>query len=234
MSRKPRSLAVIPARSGSKRLPGKNVALFCGRPLITWTIIAARQAKTVGRVIVSTECQNIARTAKQAGAEVPFLRPSIYATDDAKSISVLKHIVDTLGPEAYEFDGILLLQPTSPLRTSDHIDRASDLFFSRAPDSVISVTESGKGEGCTGFVDSSLAMTGFPLQETQEELGVVRQKFKLNGAIYLSEVSRLLENDTSDWGANRLGYHMAKEESVDIDTIEEFRMAERLMKMRIN
>ena len=119
-------LAVIPARGGSKGIPGKNIVPFAGKPLICYTVEAALKSKYLKRVIVSTDDNEIAKVAKDCGAEVPFLRPSNLSQDDTSSVSVLKHAVKFIEEsEGSLFDFVVLLQPTSPLRDEKTIDLAS-------------------------------------------------------------------------------------------------------------
>ena len=122
-------IAVVCARAGSKGLPGKNTRLFAGRPLIEWTIKAGLLSHYVDKVIVSTDSQQIADIAKQAGAEVPFLRPTTLAADDTPLSEVLVHCASWLQDSVHAVDYILLLQPTSPLRVAKDIDLAIDYYF---------------------------------------------------------------------------------------------------------
>ena len=226
------NLAVIPARAGSKRLPGKNILTFCGRPLIEWTIEAAKHARAIERVVVTTDCQKIASVAERAGAEVPFLRPPQYATDDATSLDVLSHAVTAIWAEIHHFDGVVLLQPTSPRRTSVQLDDAFQMFLGQRPDSVISITPSESAEGCTGFVDDNSLMSGFPLEGPRPS-DLNKDLFRLNGAIYLTAIDRFSGPQLNDWGATRLGYWMKAEDSIDIDSFEDFVEAEKMMQRRL-
>jgi CMP-N-acetylneuraminic acid synthetase len=115
-------LALIPARSGSVRLPRKNLRDLNGRPLIAWSIEAALKSKYIDRVVVSTDDSEIAETSKRFGADVPFLRPPELATKDAKSIDVVIHALRHLESQLETFDYLILLQPTSPMRTAGHVD----------------------------------------------------------------------------------------------------------------
>ena len=123
-------LAIIQARGGSKEIPGKNIRLLAGKPLIVWTIEAAKAAKTITRVIVSTDDEEIAMVSRQAGAEVPFLRPPELASDNAKSVGLLRHALRRLWEqEGFKTDVVVQLKPTTPLRTSEHIDQCVSLFL---------------------------------------------------------------------------------------------------------
>ena len=133
-------LAVIPARGGSSGIPRKNVRMFAGKPLIAHTIDAAKRAPSVSRIIVSTDDEEIARVSKECGADVPFLRPAELATSTSKVVDAVVHLLEKLkADENYAPAHILLLQPTSPLRTSDDIEKAIKLFFDSEADSLVSV-----------------------------------------------------------------------------------------------
>jgi len=133
-----RILGIIPARGGSRGIPGKNLALVAGRPLISYTFDAARASRRLARAIVSTDSDAVAALARAEGIDVPFLRPAELAGDDTAMLPVLQHAIDALGGERP--DAVVLLQPTSPLRRPEHIDEAIDLFERSGADSVVSVT----------------------------------------------------------------------------------------------
>jgi CMP-N-acetylneuraminic acid synthetase len=137
-------LAIIPARGGSKGLPGKNVRAICGKPLIAWSIEKAKKSRYLDMVLVTTDCQEIAEISKQFGAHVPFLRPAELATDEASTYDAIRHALDFIKhTERKAFDYVVLLEPTSPLREDDDIDRMLELIVSRQEDfdSIISVGE---------------------------------------------------------------------------------------------
>ena len=176
-------LAIITARGGSKRLPGKNIKELCGKPLIAWTIEAAKNCE---RVVVTTDSDEIGEVSIKYGAEVIW-RPDHLATDDAKSIDVVLDVIDTVGWEGRT----MLLQPTSPLRTSEDIDNAWWIMDTHGCGNVVSVNES----------------------------------HKTNGAIYLCE-DGYWEQYRTFRGISTGLYIMPMERSVDIDTIEDFKLAE--------
>ena len=123
-----RLLAIIPARGGSKRLPGKNIMDLAGKPLIAWTIEAALNSKYIDRVVVSTDDQEISNVSIKYGVEVPFLRPKSLATDDASSIDTIINVLGEIKIIDQHYEYIVLLQPTSPLRTEIDIDKAIELL----------------------------------------------------------------------------------------------------------
>lgn len=138
-----RVLALVPARSGSKGLPMKNVRLLHGKPLLSWPIAAARHSRYVDRVVTSTDSEEFARLAKFAGAEIPFLRPAELSTDTAPSIAFIFHALDTLEAAGDKYDYLVLLEPTSPLTEASDIDSALEALVARRADAdaIVSVAE---------------------------------------------------------------------------------------------
>jgi CMP-N-acetylneuraminic acid synthetase len=133
------TLGLVPARRGSKGVPGKNTRLLAGRPLLEYTARAACDSGVLDRVVLSTDANDIAECGKRAGLEVPFLRPSDLAQDDTPMAPVIAHALDELRREGWEPDVVVLLQPTSPLRTPQHIRSAVDLLTKTGADSVVTV-----------------------------------------------------------------------------------------------
>ncbi len=217
-------IAIIPARGGSKGLPGKNIRNLNGKPLIGHTIEAALRSKYITRVILSTDDVEIAKVARQYGAEVPFMRPGHLATDTAKAIDAYKYTYERLEKEEnIEISEFVILQPTSPLRTAKHIDEAIDLYLDRKADSVISycpehhpiiwhkyITEAGK-------IESIFEGT---IRNRQEE----KPTYFPNGAIYIFK-REIIEQEVY-YTDNSFAYIMNRKDSVDIDTIEDFEYAE--------
>ena len=128
---KKRVLALIPARGGSKGLPRKNVRNICGKPLIAWSVEAAKKCRYTDAVVVSTDDREIADAAQSAGAAVPFMRPAELATDAASSMDVILHAISYFEKKGESFDVLVLLQPTSPLRDSGHVEEALDMFIKK-------------------------------------------------------------------------------------------------------
>lgn len=145
LSNKMKTLAIIPARAGSKRLPGKNIKMLLDKPLVGWTALQAKRCHYFDRVIISTDCQTIANIANEYGAEVPFLRPTNLAEDNSSSLDVVKHALDHYAKQGEKFDVIALLEPTSPLRTSQDLSNAMADFF-KAYDRYDAVISVGKME----------------------------------------------------------------------------------------
>ena len=223
-------IAIIPARGGSKGLPGKNIRPLCGKPLIAHTIDCARQAKTIDRVIVSTDDPEIAEVARQSGAEVPFLRPAHLASDTAQAVDAYIYTIDRLAQESgTDIRDFVVLLPTCPLRSPDDIDGAVGLFRERQADSVVSYTPEAHPVRWHRFLGEDGSFEDiFPptLANRQEE----RRSYYPNGAVYVfrSEIIRRRKYYTE----RSYAYVMPRDRSVDIDSIDDFAYAEFLMNRR--
>ncbi|HYD03336.1 MAG TPA: acylneuraminate cytidylyltransferase family protein [Alphaproteobacteria bacterium] len=222
-------LAIIPARGGSKRLPGKNIMMFHGKPMIAWTIEAAKNSKYIDRVIVSTDDDKIAEVSRRYGAEVPFKRPAELATDTATSVDTIKHAVEFMSKEhGYDPDYICFLQATSPLRTSTDIDNACELMFSRNANACVSVVQTKLDPHYTntiddfGFYHNYFTPGGRKYMRT---LGNVPKTYLLNGAIYLIKTNVFYEENTFE-PPRTVAYEMSEFLSSDIDTYQDFLVAE--------
>ncbi|MDN5293283.1 MAG: CMP-N,N-diacetyllegionaminic acid synthase [Eubacteriales bacterium] len=222
-------LLLIPARGGSKGLPGKNVRPLLGKPLITYTIAAALNSGVEGKVVVSTDDGEIARVAQEAGAEVPFLRPAELARDDTPAAAVAVHALQAA--EAYYgscFDYVILLQPTSPLRTAADIAAAWELFQnSPGADSLVSVTPLEFNPIIIRKIEGGRVREVFP-----QSGGERRQDacfYRLNGAIYITTRNLLLKEGRI-LGREVVPYVMPFERSVDIDNIYDWKLCEILLR----
>ncbi len=224
-----RPLAVIPARGGSKRLPGKNVKLLAGKPLIHYTIDAVRKVFDDETICVSTDDPEIKKTAEQTGLKVPFLRPSKLATDTASSRDVLLHAVEFYKHEwGYTAETLILLQPTSPLRDAIHIEEALRLYNAKL-DMVVSVKETKANpyrvlfeENEAGFLDRSKD------PNTLENPDNPPPVWELNGAIYIINSRSLTEKPISKFDKIQK-YVMPEIYSIDIDTELDWKLAEFLI-----
>lgn len=224
-----RVLAVITARGGSKGLPGKNTRPIQGRPLLAWTIEAALAADCVSRVVLSTDDPEIAAIGKAAGADVPFMRPAELANDTAGSIDVVEHALEACDPH----DVTLLLQPTSPLRHSGHIDAAFAQMQAACAPGCVSVAPAPKPPWLMFAMQEDGQLNPF----LQMPAGVTRRQdlppaYVLNGALYFVR-SEVFAKERSFMGPGTIGYEMSEEDSVDIDTLEDFTLAERLLSRQI-
>lgn len=228
MSRKNSVLAVIPARGGSKGLPGKNLRQLHGKPLIAWTIEAARRATCVERLILSSDDPEIIGVSRDLGCEVPFQRPLELATDEALLSDTLTHAL-TAFDHGCEY--LAVLQPTSPLRRSEDIDGCVNRCIEMEAMTCLSVTISPKSPYWMFSVDGDHRMT--PIMDW-EMVNTPRHNLQpvyvLNGAVYIVKIDWFLQHKTL-LDASTLAYLMPPERSVDIDTLSDFHQAERLMRM---
>ena len=226
-----RILTIIPARGGSKRLPQKNLLTLANKPLIAWTIEAAKQSKYISDIVVSTDDEFIAEVSKNYGASVPFIRPHKLSSDTATTIDVVKHCIHFYKVEmAKEYDFILLLQPTSPLRTVEDIDGAIKLLIDKKADSVISICECEHPPLWSNILPEDKNLDNFDRKELKnirsQDLPVY---YRYNGAIYLTNIERLFEDDSFSFDSNSFAYIMPQNKSVDIDSELDFKFAEFLL-----
>ena len=226
-----RVLGLIPARGGSKGLPGKNLRALGGKPLLTWSIDAALASDVVDAVVVSTDDQAIAAAALAAGAEVPFLRPARLAADDAKVLDAVLYTADRLSGEGRPFDAVVLLQPTSPLRTSADIDAAVRRWGETGTASVVSVCPAEHSPLLAGTLGENGSMAGFMPPSSAVNRQQLPVFHRLNGAVYVAGVEWLRRNG-SFLGDDSFAYVMPVERSVDIDSETDFAFAECLAARR--
>ena len=214
-------LAIIPARGGSKRLPRKNILDLCGKPLISWSIEAGLKSKYVDKVVVSSDDTEILNISNEFKVQV-IKRPNELASDTSTSFDAVKHAIDNL--ESYEY--ILLLQPTSPLRNENHIDKAIEILEEKNADAVISVCEMNHNSVWSNTLDDSLSMEGFIsdnlLNNRSQDL---KKHYRLNGAIYLCKTDKLLKEKSFFLKKNIFAYVMNSNDSIDIDRKEDFELA---------
>ncbi|OZB49337.1 MAG: CMP-N-acetlyneuraminic acid synthetase [Polynucleobacter sp. 39-45-136] len=220
-------LAIIPARAGSKRLPRKNLIYLGDKPLIGWTIEAALGCSLIDEVIVSTDDREIADISIKYGAKVPFMRPVALASDEATSIDVIEHAVnfydDVLGKS---FDYVILLQPTSPLRNSQDIAESIDLLSIKNANAIISVCEAEHSPLWMNTLPSDQSMNGFLLNGVRNIRSQDLDKYyRLNGAIYICSIKKLMEQKTLFIDKEIYAYPMSIERSIDIDTYLDYLVA---------
>ena len=226
-------IAIIPARGGSKRLPGKNIKILGDKPLIALTIDAAIRSKVFDHVFVSTDSEEIASISKQYGAEVPFLRPAELASDTATTNDVVTHLVDWYEAESSnKVSTIAILQPTSPLRNAIHINEAFAEMEAKNAKAIVSVCELEHPIQFCNQLDSDKSMTGFIKQEDIKRTQDLSPTYRLNGAIYMfdrSYVGRMNEI----YSEGTFAYIMDSKLSIDIDTQDDFDLAEYLLALKL-
>lgn len=222
-------IAIIPARGGSKRLPGKNIKSLAGKPMIAWTIEAALDSGVFDHVFVSTDSQDIANVATSFGAEVPYLRPCHLATDEATTNDVVTHLVEWFEKKHKQKAAIIaILQPTSPLRNAQHIKEAMQLMKDNRAKAIISVCELeyplqycnqlGDNGSMEGFINSS------SIKRTQE----YKSYYRLNGALYFF-IREYVGKLSEVYSVGTYSYLMKIKSSIDIDVEDDFYLAEYYM-----
>lgn len=233
MSRDGGCVALITGRGGSKRLPGKNVRPLAGRPLVAWTVDAAQGAKSISRVIVSTDDPAIAEAAKAAGSEVPFMRPKKLSGDNSSHVAVIAHALDWLEEKTGELpDMLCLLQPTSPLRLSEDIDALVTLVKDTEADCGITVSAAPHHPAHMFKIDLNGKATPFlpPATGYQRSQDLPRLHV-VNGAVYVIRPRTFREREAV-LSADVVAHIMPDTRSVDIDTEADFLRAESLMRQR--
>ena len=212
-------LGIITARGGSKRLPGKNIRYLAGKPLIAYTIKAAKESGIIDKIVVSTDDDEIAMISEKFGAKI-IDRPDELAADESPTIHAILHSLDSLAVDGYVPNLVILLQPTSPLRTGQDIRDAFEIFELKRPDSLVSLTETeepGKWDWIYSISE------GYLVKPIDGE-----KTFIPNGAIYISTPAHLKKTQSFYIG-NVLAYEMPEKMSIDIDTANDFELAESVL-----
>jgi CMP-N,N'-diacetyllegionaminic acid synthase len=223
-------LAIIPARGGSKRLPNKNILPMMRRPLIEWTIKSSLESQYIDKVIVSSDNKRVLSIAKAMNVD-SIVRPKKLSSDNAKTVDVISHGLNNVKGS---YDYIVLLQPTSPLRTSANIDESIELLFDKNADSIVSVTKTNHSPTLSNTLPSNNSMKNFfsnkDIKMISNDLNTY---YRLNGAIYIIQTKKfILEN--SFFTDKTFAYHMSQEQSIDIDTAYDFFCAQATMSLRYN
>ena len=222
-----KTFALIPARGGSKGIPRKNIKLIAGKPLIAWTIEAAQRSGLLDSVVVSTDDAEIAEVARRAGAQVPFMRPVELAQDHTPGLDPVLHALAQLP----QFESVLLLQPTSPLRSTEDIDACLGMALRQRTPSVVSVCEPDTHPYWTYRLAEGQTLlpliAAAPVTRRQDLPPVVA----VNGCLYFAAAD-WLKRSGSLVGPQTLAYLMPRERSVDLDTPLDWKLAELLLRER--
>ena len=219
-------VAVVPARGGSKGLPGKNLVRLGGRPLIAWTIAAALKAKLVDRVLVTTDDRAIAAAARRAGAEVVD-RPKSLARDATPVLDAVRHALETAAPEA---ELVLLLQPTSPLRTAARVDEAVRLLRRRDADTVVAVSAPEVHPWrCVRFAKGRMRFA-VPRPSRRLNRQDYPEVYAINGALYLTRAGLVRRGKL--YGPKVEPLVMSSAEAVDIDDAADLALAAHHLRRR--
>lgn len=221
-------MAVIPARGGSKGIKNKNIIDLNGKPLIAYSVFAAKQSKYIDRVVVSTDSEKIAQVAEEHGADVPFLRPAELASDTAKTIDAILHCVKELKKRQDEYDVLVLLQPTQPLRTSQDIDRALEIFCANGMRSLVSVREVEEHPILVRTIDKDGALKPLLAMNSTVRRQDMPKYYLVDGSIYINKIEDINEN--TSFNDNEIPYIIKAEHSVDIDEMRDLQIAELYLK----
>jgi CMP-N,N'-diacetyllegionaminic acid synthase len=231
-----RVLAVIPARGGSKGIPGKNLKLLAGKPLIVYTLEAADLSGVFDRLIVSTDDRAIAEVAQAHGCEVPFLRPPELARDDTPHLPVMQHAVAWLRDhEAYQPDAVMILQPTSPLRRPEDMRDAVALLGQSGADSVLSVSEVPAHMHPMRMLrvsadgSATLFATGEPVRRRINRRQDLPAAWVMNGAIYAFRTAVLFAEEPSLYGDRTVAIKMPAPYGISIDDPDDWEVAEAVL-----
>ncbi len=222
-------LAIIPARGGSKGVPGKNIREVGGKPLIGYSIEEALKAKKIDKLIVSTDSEEIAEIARKFNAEVPFMRPDKLATDSALTVDVVKHAINYFKESGEVFDSIVLLQPTCPLRKAEDIDKSIDMLWEKDTDSVVSLSDVGANHPARMyFLDPENKMENVINEDVSMMPRQALPKVYIrSGDIYTCKTERVLKEGKMLF-ENSVGMVM-EGETVNIDTFDDLHAFERFL-----
>jgi CMP-N-acetylneuraminic acid synthetase len=226
-----RAIAIIPARGGSQGLPGKNIRELCGKPLIAWTIEKARRSRHLDEILVTTDSQQIAEVAARYGASVPFLRPAELATATATTLSAVEHALSHYRERGQHFDYVVLLEPTSPLREDDDIDRMLSLLDEQREqfDSIVSVGEVAEHPAIVKRLNGTVVTPFCP-----DLAGTTRRQdnepaWFPYGVAYIVKTAQLLAERTF-YTRRCMGYAIKRYQNYEIDDIYDFLCVEAVMR----
>lgn len=224
-----KNLAIIPARSGSKGLPDKNIKDLCGKPLIAYSIQAAIRSGVFDTVMVSTDSEQYAQIAKTAGAEIPFLRSAATASDSAGTWDAVLEVLTQYQAQGITFDTVTVLQPTTPLRIAADITNAYAVYCDKHAKTVVSVCECEHSPLWCNTLPDTLNMDGFISADNNKRRQECGTFYRLNGAIYMIDVPTLQQQGKLLYDRDCYAAVMPVSRSVDIDTAVDFAIAKAIM-----
>jgi CMP-N-acetylneuraminic acid synthetase len=224
-------LAIIPARSGSKGVKDKNIRNLCGKPLMAYTIEAAINSGVIDTVLVSTDSEKYAVTARKLGAEVPFLRPSDISGDTSLASEYILHTIQELEKLGRQYDYFILLQPTSPLRKAEHIFEGVKMIADEGLDSIVSFSEAEHPPNYFHPLPENLSLENINLTESNRQEH--KNYYRINGMLYISKCE-LYQQSRSFYGLNSKAFIIENKYAIDIDSEYDFALAEFLIeRMRL-
>lgn len=226
-----KKIAIIPARSGSKGLPDKNIRELCGKPMLAYSIEAAKKSGKIDVVHVSTDSEYYAEIARKYGADVPFLRSEELSGDTATTWDAVRFVLEEYKKLGKQFDVVTLLQPTSPLRIAEDIIKASDLYSLKSATAIVGVCEMEHSPLWSNTLSENLCMDGFLSKATNVQRQKLDTYYRINGAMYMID-SQIIINKQEIYGEKSYAYIMPKERSIDVDDLMDFKIAEMYMKER--
>ncbi len=218
------NLTLITARSGSKRIKNKNLYKIKGMPLIAWTIIEALKSKYISEVIVSTDDETIADVSEKYGAKIFFLRPKNLSKDTSKSISAIMHAIETLKKEKKYYEHLILLQPTSPLRKTFHIDEAIQIYNSNKEKCLVSISKVSISSQIKNLIVHDVNSKNYiNFRNISLDKNRNYSKYRINGALYITEIESMIQKNSIILNDDCLAYIMDEKYSIDIDTYEDLK-----------
>ena len=224
-----KTVAIIPARGGSKRIPHKNKKIFNGKPLIEWSIDAACQSELVDYIVVTSDDEQILEIAAKFDKVICIKRPDELATDTAPITDAVRHAIDELSIRNIEVEHLVLLQPPCPLKTTEDISNSIALYHQEKCASVVSVTEVEYPTDYSMLLDNERSLDSFYiyLKELSNKPQDLRKEYRLNGVIYITSINNFIKNKTL-FNSPGKAFVMPRERSIDIDLPIDFVIAEAL------
>ena len=221
-------LAIIPARGESKRLPRKNLLDLNGKPLVSWSIEAGLNSKYIDKVVVTSDDADILNIAKYYGV-LSINRPIELSSDTATTFDAVEHAIENIK----YYDYIVLLQPTSPLRTEWHIDKAIEFLINKEADAIVSVCEMDHSPLWSNTLDDTLSMAEFLTKSIKNKRSQdLDSYYRINGAIYICDTKKLLKEKGFFIENGIYAFKMDRETSIDIDNEIDFQLADLILKSK--